>query len=130
MAPSPCGGQLFALVVKKNRVPQIEAEGRDFPVVTCANVPLDAALLCSSGGNQLAIDDPKSVGKGSALKSDRLIVGAVDMNDLVWIQVDPNTRRRGHAGVHVRPIPDDRANDAATFVRLIERYDALVAKRR
>jgi hypothetical protein len=54
-------------------------------LVTCANVQLNAALMGSPGGNQFAIDELQSVTIVSAFKTDRLIVGAVDMNYLAWI---------------------------------------------
>ena len=81
--------------------------------------------------NKLAIvDEAKSVRVVAALKIDRLVVRAVDMHHLAWIEAHPNTRRCGPAGVGVRFVIDHGVDSATTVGWLIERYDALVAKRR
>jgi hypothetical protein len=88
-------------------------------------------LLHIIKGNKLAIvDEGKHLRSVAALKVDRLVVGAVDMHYLAWIEADPNTRRCGHAGVGVRFVIDHGIDSAMAVVWLIERYDALVAKRR
>ena len=82
-------------------------------------------------GNKLAIvDECKHLRSVAALKVDRLVVGAVDMHYLAWIEAHPNTRRCGHAGVGVRFVIDHGVDKATTVVWLIKRYDALVAERR
>ena len=82
-------------------------------------------------GNKLAVvDETKHLRSVAALQVDRLVVGAVDMHDLAWIEAYPNPRRCGHASVSVRFLIDHGVDSATTVVWLIERYNALVAKRR
>jgi hypothetical protein len=52
------------------------------------------------------------------------------MHYLTWIQAHPNPRRCGHAGLGVRFVIDHGVDSTTTIVWLVERYDALVAKRR
>ena len=81
--------------------------------------------------NKLAvIDEAKRLRSVAALKVDRLVVGAVDMHDLAWIEAHSNPRRCGHAGVSIRFVIDNGVDGATTVVWFVERYDALVAKRR
>ena len=81
--------------------------------------------------NKLAVvDEAKHLRSVAALKVDRLVVGAVDMHDLAWIEAHPNPRRCGHAGVGVRFLIDHGVDSATTVFWLVERYDTLVAKRR
>ena len=65
-----------------------------------------SALTSSAGGDQLAIDDLQRVGIVAALKIERLVIRAVDMNYLAGIQADPNASRR-----------------AATFIRAVPNHD-------
>ena len=82
-------------------------------------------------GNKLpVIDEAKRLGSVAALKVDRLVIGAVDMHDLAWIEAYSNPRRCGHAGVSVRFVIDHGVDSATTVVWFVERYDAFVAKRR
>ena len=82
-------------------------------------------------GNKLAtVDEGKHLRSVATLKVDRLVVGAVDMHYLAWIEAHPNTRRCGHARVGVRFVIDHGVDSATTVVWLVERYDAFVAKRR
>ena len=63
-------------------------------------------------GNKLAVvDEAKRLRLVAALKVDRLVVGAVDMHDLAWIEAYSNPRRCGHAGVSVRFVIDHGVND-------------------
>jgi hypothetical protein len=81
--------------------------------------------------NKLAvIDEAKRLGSVAALKVDRLVVGAVDMHYLAWIEAHPNPCRCGHAGVSIRFVIDHGVDSATTVVWFVERYDAFVAKRR
>ena len=81
-------------------------------------------------GNKLAVvDEAKRLRAVAALQVDRLVVGAVEMHHLAWIQAHTNTGRCGHAGVSVRFLIDHCVDSATTVVWLIERYDALVAER-
>ena len=81
--------------------------------------------------NKLAVvDETKHLRSVAALQVDRLVVGAVDMHDLAWIEAYPNPRRCGHASVSVRFLIDHGVDSATTVVWLVERYDAFVAKRR
>ncbi len=82
-------------------------------------------------GNKLAaVDEGKHVRSVAALQVDRLVVGTVNMHYLTWIQAHPNPRRCGHAGLGVRFVIDHGVYSTTTIVWLVERYDALVAKRR
>ena len=47
---------------------------------------LNAGLFRGPGRNKLAgLDERKRLGRVAALKIDRLVIGAVDMNHLAWI---------------------------------------------
>ena len=87
-------------------------------------------MLYAKGNKLAAVDEGKCLRSVAALKVDRLVVSAVEMHHLAWIQAHPNTRRRGHAGVSIRFVIDDGVDSTTTVVWLIERYDALVAERR
>ena len=94
-----------------------------------SDVPSNARLLRSPGGNHLAgVDDLQRLGVVSALKIERLVVGAVDMSHLASIQADPNTSRRDTA--LIGPVPHDDVEIAIAATRLVEGDDALAANRR
>ena len=78
----------------------------------------------------IAVHKRKPLGIVATLKVDRRVVGAVDINHLAWIQIDPNTRRSGLAGVGVRFVIDHGVDCTTTVVWFVEGYGAFVAKRR
>jgi hypothetical protein len=87
-------------------------------------------LLHIKGNKLTIVDEGKCLRSVAALKVDRLVVCAVDMHDLAWIEAHPNARRCGHAGVSIRFVIDHGVDCATTVVWFVERYDAFVAKRR
>ena len=63
-------------------------------------------LLRGPGSNHLGrVDDLQRVGVVSALEIERLVVGAVDMNQLASVQANPNASRR--AATLIGPVPHD-----------------------
>src|SRR6476646_4091585 len=84
-------------------------------------------LLCSPGGQELALEHFQSVGEVAALERDRLVVGAVDEHPLVGIQTDADAGRR--VATVVGAIPHHDVEAAIAAVRLVESDEALVADR-
>ena len=55
-----------------------------------------ADLMCGASGNPSAgINDPERLGMISDLEAERLVVGAVNIDDLVSVQAYPKANRRG-----------------------------------
>ena len=78
---------------------------------------LNAGLLGSSGGNHFTgVDERQALGIIAALKIDRFVFGAVDMNHLARVQADPNTRRRVAVGIGV--VPHHDVDGAVPIARL------------
>ena len=103
--------------------------------VVSAQKPDALALMgglacCTPKAKLVIVDEGQHLRAVAALKVDRLVVGAVDMYHLAWIQAHPNTRRCGHATVGIRFVVDHGVDGAITVGWLIERNDALVTERR
>jgi hypothetical protein len=81
---------------------------------------LNAGLFRSSSCDELAgIDERKRLGIVAALKIDRLVIDAVDVNRLAGVQADANARRRIAAFIGTAPNDDiDAAMPRARAARL------------
>jgi hypothetical protein len=89
---------------------------------------LNASLFRSTSANKLArVDESKRLGMVTALEIDRLVIAAVDVNDLAGPQAYAEARTRVAAGIAAVPHHDIYGAKATT--RHIERYNALIANR-
>ena len=83
----------------------------------------------ASGNHRAAgVDDLQRLGMVSALEIERLVIGAVDIDHLASVQIDPNTSRR--VTTLVGEVPHHNVETAMAAVWLIEGDDALAPDRR
>src|SRR6266508_3317338 len=97
-------------------------------VVTFARLPMSAGLLRGPSGNHRAgLNDAQRLGTVSALEAERLIIGAVEANDLLSVQAYTNLNFQGAALVAAAVHHGVKA--AMGAVRLVESEHPLAAER-
>src|SRR5262245_11153552 len=118
------------LPVKRPKgAPQAHSTCRAFSRVHVRTSRLNAGLFRSSSCDELAgIDERKRLGIVAALKIDRLVLDAVDVNRLARVQADANARHR--IAAFIGTVPHHDVDGAMAPSWLVKRDDALTANRR